>query len=147
MPIHRSETNQSNLQTLETCRSHAERPGIRIVSTQCQITSVRHCKTHDAVSLCQIQGIEIFHAHHTEWKMFMHMYKGTSLIRDSPPPPTVGSWGEAVSYERGTPVMDSDSAIRFKSDGELRKQSIYQRPFMCFKGICLSQSVSTGVPV
>ena len=40
-------------------------------------------------------------------------YRGTSPMRNSPPPlgppygprhrPTVGSWGGAVSYERGTP--------------------------------------------
>ena len=43
------------------------------------------------------------------------LYRGTSLIRNTPPPlgsqqgprnrPTVGSYGEAVSYERGTPVF------------------------------------------
>ena len=42
------------------------------------------------------------------------LYRGTSLIRKCPPPlgtpqgprhrPTVGSYGGAVSYERGTPV-------------------------------------------
>ena len=43
-----------------------------------------------------------------------HWYRGTSLVRKRPPPPgpaegprhspTVGSYGEAFSYERGTPV-------------------------------------------
>ena len=42
-------------------------------------------------------------------------YRGTSLMRNYPPPPgptwdpghrpTVGSYGKAVSYERGTPVQ------------------------------------------
>ena len=48
------------------------------------------------------------------WVLGLRVYRGTSLIRNRPPPlrppqgprrrPTVGSWGEAFSYEPGTPV-------------------------------------------
>jgi hypothetical protein len=50
------------------------------------------------------------------------IYRGTSLIRNSPPPvgppqdsrysPDVGSWEEGVSYERDTSVLSPNSALR-----------------------------------